>query len=270
MKLKVFVFIVFIISNLVYSQEPKEIKCLTYNVLADNVEIEKRTTALFKMFQESDADIIALQEVAPWFVELLLKEKWVKNYHLPIEKDQVIVSRGLLVLSKGPITKVTTELLPSRQHRAYLIVDTKIKGVDLKIGTCHLESPLESGETRAQQLDIFFKILNQAENAILLGDFNFGDGEKPETEKIPTNFFDIWLETNKDKPGFTWNIETSQMAKKGSFPNEGSRRIDRILVKSKVLKSKEAKIIGDEPLDTQKELYPSDHFGLIGSMKIER
>ena len=253
---------------LVLSQESQELKCLTYNVLADKVEVEKRIPVLFKMFQESDADVIALQEVAPWFVELLLKEKWIKNYHLPMEKDQVVVARGLLILSKGPITKITADFLPSKQQRAYLIVDTKIKGIDFKIGTCHLDSPLEAGEMRAQQLDIFFNLLNPAENAIMLGDFNFGDGEKPETEKIPATFLDIWQETNKGKPGFTWDIEKSEMAKKGSFPKEGSRRIDRILFKSKLLKSKGSKIIGDEPLDTKKELFPSDHFGLTGNFKI--
>lgn len=267
------IFIIFVLVqisfNLIFSQEPQELKFLTYNVLADKVEIEKRIPALFKMFQDSDADVIALQEVAPWFVELLLKEKWVKNYHMPIEKDQVVVARGLLILSKGPITKITADLLPSRQQRAYLIVDTKIKGIDLKIGTCHLESPLESGEARAKQLDIFFNLLNPADNAILLGDFNFGDGEKPETAKIPNTYTDVWLESNQGKPGFTWDIEKSNMAKKGSFPNEGSRRIDRILVKSKILKSKESKIIGNEPLDSRKELFPSDHFGLTGSVKIE-
>ena len=250
-------------------QETPELKFLTYNVLADKVEIEKRIPALFKMMQDSDADVIAMQEVAPWFVELLLKEKWVKNYQMPMEKEQVVVARGLLILSKGPITKITADLLPSRQQRAYLIVDTKIKGIDLKIGTCHLESPLASGEARGKQLDIFFNFLNPADNAILLGDFNFGDGEKPETSKIPDTFFDVWLETNKGKPGFTWDIEKSIMAKKGSFPDEGSRRIDRILVKSKILKPKDAKIIGMEPLDTKNELYPSDHFGLTGSLKIE-
>ena len=103
----------------------------------------------------------------------------------------------------------------------------------------------------------------------MLGDFNFGDGEKPETEKIPETFLDVWLETNKGKPGFTWDIEKSIMAKKGSFPEEGSRRIDRILVKSKALKPKEAKIIGTEPLDLKKAIYPSDHFGLTGSLKIK-
>ena len=269
MKFLIMLILILISFNLIFPDETQDLKLLTYNVLADKVEIEKRIPAIFKMMQNSDADVIAMQEVAPWFMELLLKEKWVKNYHMPMEKDQVVVAHGLLILSKGPITKITADYLPSRQQRAYLVIDTKIKGLDLKIGTCHLESPLESGEARAQQLDIFFNLLNPADNAILLGDFNFGDGEKPETTKIPATFLDVWLEANKGKPGFTWDIEKSNMAKKGSFPNEGSRRIDRILVKSKSLKPKEAKIIGMEPLDIKKELFPSDHFGLTGSLKIE-
>jgi endonuclease/exonuclease/phosphatase family metal-dependent hydrolase len=266
MKINVCLFVLIFLTPILFSQESKSIKFITYNVLADQVEVEKRVPEIFKILKASDADIIALQEVAPWFLELLLKEPWVKNYQMPKVKDEILVARGLLLLSKTPITNILADFLPSRQHRGYIIIETKINNLDLKIGTCHLDSLLEDGAWRAQQLDVFFKLLNTSENAVLLGDFNFGDAEQPETTKIPADYIDVWLATNKDKAGFTWDIEKSEMAKKGSFPKEKSRRIDRILIKSKSVKPSAAKIVGDIALDQKKELFPSDHFGLFGSV----
>lgn len=257
-----------IVTPIIYPQENKSIKFITYNVLADEVEIEKRVPEIFKIIKNSDADIIALQEVAPWFLKLLLKEPWVKNYQIPKIKDEILVARGLLLLSKTPITNVLADFLPSRQNRGYIIIETKINNLDLKIGTCHLDSMLEDGAWRSQQLDVFFKLLNTSDNAVLLGDFNFGDLEQPETAKIPADYVDVWLAINKDQPGFTWNIEKSIMAKKGSFPKEKSRRLDRILVKSKLIKASTAKIVGDIALDKNNELFPSDHFGLFGSITL--
>lgn len=267
MKINICIFLLVIFAMpIANSQESKNIKFITYNVLADPVEVEKRAPQIFNILKDSDADIIALQEVAPWFLELLLKESWVKNYNFPKIKGEILVVRGLLLLSKTTITNIVADLLPSRQHRGYLIIETKIKNLEMKICTCHLDSLLEDGAWRAQQLEILFKLLHTSGNSILLGDLNFGDAEQPETAKIPSDYTDIWLATNKDKPGFTWDIEKSIMAKKGSFPKEKSRRLDRILIKSKSVKPNSAKIVGDIALT--KELFPSDHFGLCGSVTI--
>jgi hypothetical protein len=68
-------------------------------------------------------------------------------------------------------------------------------------------------------------------------------------------------------PGYTWNIEVSDMARKGSFPGEPSRRLDRILVRSNVWVPEKIRIIGDKPVvPKNKELFPSDHFGLIATL----
>jgi hypothetical protein len=59
------------------------------------------------------------------------------------------------------------------------------------------------------------------------------------------------------------------MARKGSFPNEKSRRIDRILIKSKQAKPISANILGDKPLKGKTDIFPSDHFGLRGIVTIK-
>jgi hypothetical protein len=68
----------------------------------------------------------------------------------------------------------------------------------------------------------------------------------------------------RGEAGCTWNIEKNEMARRGSFPGEGSRRLDRILIRSRTWKPKAVRLLGTEPLSTErKDLFPSDHFGLL-------
>lgn len=241
---------------------------VTYNVLADPDHADQRAPELLKIIGDCDADIIALQEVAPWFLQKLSGADWFKKYHAPKSGDKIICPRGLLILSKQPITSPDYGLLPSKQRRAYLIVETKIHGVKFKIATCHLDSFLKEGAMRAKQMDIIFGKLAAGENVIFLGDFNFGDGEQPETKHLDKNYVDIWTLTNGKKKGYTWNIEKSEMARKGSFPNEASRRLDRILIKSRQAKPISAGILGDKPVKGKTDIFPSDHFGLRATVSI--
>ena len=242
---------------------------VTYNVLADPIYKKQRIPELLKILGESNADIIALQEVAPWFIEEVGKAEWFKSYYVPIEANEIVNPRGLLILSREPVTQIEYDLLPGNQMRAYLIVSTTIKGHNFKVATCHLESPLDAGETRARQLDVLFEKLADAEHVLLSGDFNFGDHEQPETAHLSDEYYDLWSKTNKWKKGYTWNIKKSKMAWNGSFRNEISRRIDRILIKSDKTIPVKSKIIGDRPLDKRKVVFPSDHFGLYGTVTID-
>ncbi|PCJ52020.1 MAG: hypothetical protein COA79_24895 [Planctomycetota bacterium] len=262
--------IIILISSLyLISEEEKEVKLLTYNVLADHKIKDQRLPSLFEILKKSNANIIALQEVAPWFVEELKKEKWFKNYYVPKKKNKIVYPRGLLILSKEPIEEIEMNFLPSKQRRAYLIVKTKIKLKTFYVATCHLDSFLKDGVMRAKQLDLLFNKLSEHDNAILLGDFNFGDNEMPETNHLNKDFIDVWKVTNKNEVGFTWNIEKSFMAQKGSFPKEKSRRIDRILIKSEVVNPIKTLIVGDKPIQKGSKIFPSDHFGLLSTIMIK-
>ena len=60
------------------------------------------------------------------------------------------------------------------------------------------------------------------------------------------------------------------MAKSGSFQNEKSRRLDRIFINSKHLTPSKTEIIGSEEIENAKGIHPSDHFGLLGTVKISK
>jgi endonuclease/exonuclease/phosphatase family metal-dependent hydrolase len=248
---------------------PRTLTFVTYNVLADPVRTADRIPPLFALLRNADADVIALQEAAGWFLKDLMKQDWVReNYQVKARKDDPVNPGGQFILSRVPILDVGWKTLPGTQRRTVLTATLDVGGRRMIVATTHMESRLEDGPVRAKQLDAIFPLLRNADDAIFLGDFNFGDGEEPDTSHLDKAFIDLWLTLKHGMPGFTWNIETSDMARKGSFPGEKSRRIDRILLRSALWQPKSIRIIGDQPVKPgDKTLFPSDHFGLVGTIE---
>jgi tyrosyl-DNA phosphodiesterase 2 len=245
----------------------KSVTFMTYNVLVTEVAVEKRVPVLFRLMQESDADIIALQEVGDWFVALLQKEAWAGKYYLANSAAESC--GGNSILSKFPVTSAGCLPLPGRQGRTALLATLDVAGRKMTVATTHMDSQLASGEIRGRQLDVIFEHLAHAQDAVMLGDLNFGDGEG-EDKKIPADYVDLWKALKPGDPGYTWDIEKSGMAYESRFVGEPSRRLDRILIKSTVWKPKDTRIIGDAPVFAgNKDLFPSDHFGLVGTVTRE-
>src|SRR5690606_23614534 len=126
---------------------------------------------------------------------------------------------------------------------------------------------------RAAQLDEIFAELGRERDdpgvvaTVFCGDLNFGDGEQPDTAHLDPEFVDLWTTLRPGEPGFTWDIEHSAMARLGSFVGEPSRRLDRILLRSRGFAPAAIEIIGDRPVEpADRGLFPSDHFGLIGEI----
>jgi poly(A) polymerase len=248
--------------------KPKAIRLLTYNVLDDERSVPERGPALLKIIKDLDPDIVALQELTPAFVTLLGKEDWIRqSYKMRSEEGEQLIFEELCILSKFPILHLEFRRLPGWLRRSVLVATISAHGRTLAVATSHLDSFMEDGPTRAEQMDLIFPMLKSADDAVFMGDFNFGDGEEPDTSHIDKSYADLWRTVFKDDPGYTWNIERSEMAKKGSFPDEKSRRLDRILLRSDFFVPESIKILGDAPIDPQRPaLFPSDHFGLTGSI----
>ncbi|MBI3829836.1 MAG: endonuclease/exonuclease/phosphatase family protein [Planctomycetes bacterium] len=249
--------------------ELKTLTLVTYNVFEHPVEEEKRAPALLRLLKDSKADLLALQEAQPWFMARLQKEEWIKEYKIAQPKTKSGEPCELCLLSKIPLEKVEYLELPGRLGRGALIVRCKSGSRSMALATVHLESFLEDGPVRAKQLEAVFPKLKDADDAVLLGDFNFGDGEK-EAESLDKGFTDLWTALHPKEPGYTWDKEASPMARQGSFPDEKSRRLDRILVRSEHWKAKELSLLGDRPVsEKEKDLFPSDHFGLMARLEFQ-
>jgi tyrosyl-DNA phosphodiesterase 2 len=242
----------------------KRLSLVTYNILVHPVALDRRGPALMRILKESGADIIALQEVDDWFIRLLEKEDWPRGYYRV--NAEPADCGGQFILSRVPVKKARCHRLPGPQGRTVLIASLDMGRRALEVATTHAESALEDGEIRARQLDLIFAQVARADDAVVLGDFNCGDGA-PERSRIPPSYQDLWTKLRPEEHGYTWDNEKSDMAGKSRerFPGEGSRRLDWILLRSDVWRPAEVKIIGDEPITPGNTyLFPSDHFGVSG------
>jgi tyrosyl-DNA phosphodiesterase 2 len=234
-------------------------------VLADPVEVPLRIPRLFEVMRDANADVLLLQEVAPWFVELLERDGWLRDYEAAQIDGRLALPNGQMILSRFPIARSRTRRLSGKQGRTVLVSEVTLPGGDaIVLATTHMESFLEDGPIRARQLDEIFEFLaRETAPTLFAGDLNFGDGEQPDTAHLDPDFVDLWLRLHPSDPGFTWNIERSPMAAAGSFVGEPSRRLDRMLLRGGVWMPQSIEMIGDRSVADHPDLFPSDHFGLV-------
>jgi endonuclease/exonuclease/phosphatase family metal-dependent hydrolase len=241
---------------------------LTYNVLADPVEVEQRIPRLFEIMRDANADLLMLQEVAPWFVDMLERDGWLRDHEAAHIDGRLALPNGQMILSRFPIARSRAHQLSGRQGRTVLISEITLANADaIVLATTHMESLLEDGPIRAKQLDdIFAELANETAPTLFAGDLNFGDGEQPDTAHLDPAFIDLWTALHPRDPGFTWNIERSPMAAAGSFVGEPSRRLDRMLLRGATWVPSTIDIIGDRSVSEHPWLFPSDHFGLAAEL----
>lgn len=235
-----------------------EFSLASWNVLAEQTA-NGRIARLLSILQQLQPDVIAFQEAAPWFHNTLESTDWLEDYHRAGNADDAPYA-GLIILSRHPVLEVHTRALPSFQKRGLLVAVLDVGGHKVAVATVHLDSPLELGQVRAKQLKEVFELLQDYDHAVLLGDYNFGDGEQPDTDALDSAFVDAWLALRPDEDGFTWNMEQNPAAADGAFDGEESRRLDRILIRSGIWAPTDVMLLGNEPNEAGR--FPSDHFGL--------
>merc|ERR1719221_337881 len=131
--------------------------------------------------------------------------------------------------------------LRSNMNRRLVSSCIQLNGNDtMWINTVHLES-LNNAKVRMNQLDdIFNQYAKDQGEAMLMGDFNFGDNNEGESDHISKEFVDCWRE------------HTNGQSTNSSGLTCAGRRLDRILLRSEKWKVMDFKIIG-------KVNMPSDH-----------
>jgi len=244
--------------------QASQLSVVTYNVWFDSATATERIPKLLDIVAKKKADIIAFQEVESWFIDALESDDRFKDYHFAMETGWFnSVKGGLLVLTKTEKVQQQYMDLPSHMSRGLLQVIAKIDGVQVCIVTVHLDSMLNDTELRINQLKVVTQQTSKCNNLILLGDFNYGDGEA-ENNAINSDYKDVWKQLRPNYRGYTWDVTESNLAKRNSFPSEGSRRLDKVFVKGTFLMANTIEIIGKMAFisSTGRRLFPSDHFGL--------
>lgn len=259
---------------------PDTLRVLTYNVghpdestfgrigafIRGQPAAAARSEAILALIRAQDADIIALQEITPVFLKALARQPWRGRYRLVHTLSDAQLARdgyvlldpdGMAILSKWPLRLVVNEPAGGKLGRRLLIVNVEIGDTLLRVGTCHLESEQPYSGIRVRQLERFAGKLAWADNALLLGDFNFADGQQPETRALHkhfSSFQDLWLKLQPAGPRTT-------------FIGEPDARLDRILLHARDWAPVDIHLFGTSPVTIGHERHhASDHYGLVATL----
>ena len=247
----------------------RELTLVTYNIWFSDYHRQRRHEALLKLVQDCDADAIALQEVTPTSLKLILEQDWVrKNYYSSDTTGVTVNPYGVLLLSKFPIHQLFFCELPSQMSRKLLWAEFQINGERFTIATVHLESKRKFASIRAMQLDQVFPLLEHAEHTVLMGDFNFCSSWENENRNIDPRYQDIWAVLRGDEPGYTEDTDINLMRLQQKQKHK-KVRFDRILLRSASPRwqPKSIERLGLEPIAPNRPyVFPSDHFGLVGHL----
>ncbi|MDK9494815.1 RNA repair domain-containing protein [Streptomyces katrae] len=247
---------------------PASVRLLTWNTLWDRYDAPRIATArrrpmLLADLAVADADVIALQEVEPALLALLLAEPWVRDgYTLGTDpRGTDVADNGLLVLSRLPVREAGLHAL--RPHKAVTAVTVDTAGGPLVVAATHLTSDhTEDGAARRE-----WELARLAEGlggigagVALLGDFNDGRSGA-EGPAAALGLRDAWTEAHgpgDDTPTFDPGV--NPLAAVGSLTGRAAR-LDRILLGSPDgVRVRSAGLRGAAP--GPDGLFVSDHFGV--------
>lgn len=273
--------------------EPQHFTLVTWNVWKGEFEQLRRWEVIIKTVAKLQPHAICFQEVSVPFIEMLDKHSMpgglLEHYgdvHRSDDRiDEDFTSGGrdygvLLLTHKGlgePYRGRTA--LKSKFNRWLETASWKIRDTQLTIACVHLESSKPLAEYRVRQLGTIFEDLEKwdftTDNSTVLfcGDFNFSPQMEPEQTRLEKerNFLDVWTVLHKDLPGYTEDTDINLMRYIQSNNRRKQVRYDRIMLHSpkQHLAARSLKRLGMEPLEGETEVFPSDHFGLVGSFAVK-
>jgi hypothetical protein len=178
--------------------------------------------------------------------------------------------------------------------RGFTAVTVDLCGEDIRFYNTHLETrgdAIDDTDTQrlfklvqaAQMAELLFYLRLEANPVILSGDFNSGpadvddiellsDGKmigSPYGQALAAGLIDMWNEKKKPKPGLTCCFNETVDDPEAEL----YERIDILFIDPKDLPVKkiDTKIRGDKTKDmTKSGLWPSDHAGVTGKVKLHK
>ena len=243
------------------------VRVLTWNTLwdrydSDLVHTARRRPLLLAALREADADAVALQEVEPGLLRMLLDAPWVRERYTldadPAGRD--VKEHGLLLLSRLPVREAGRHPLGPHKALTALAVDTAAG--PLVVAATHLSSdhsPDGAARRRAELAEIADGLAGLDAPAVLLGDFNDG-GDGPEGPAAVLGMRDAWTDAHgPDDRTPTFDPSANPLAAVSSLTGRVSR-LDRVLLRAPDVRVARAALRGDSP--TADGLFPSDHYGV--------
>jgi len=255
---------------------PRPLRVLTWNLLFDRfsperIQSERRLPVQLRLLKESQADLIALQEVTPSFCAALLAEPWVRERYWASEGPAAATldPSGQLILSRVPLEAVRIHAFSSRKQAVVATLQTS-EG-RLVLANLHLTSnQAERADLiRLEQLRLLSRLLQRShpdDDWLLLGDFNQREGE-PDGGLARAGARDLWPEIGEG-PGKTYDPSKNAIA--AHFTGSGqAARFDRIFLRSRSdrWRGTRCELYATEAIpEVEPPLWPSDHFALLAEL----
>lgn len=232
----------------------------TYNIWFNDHHAGQRHRTIAELLSRESPDIMVFQEVTPDALAVFLAQPWIQErYRSAAAVGGRRGNYGMLLLSGVPVDTVTYTPLPTRLSRGYLTAQLTVNGERLTVVGIHLESGKASAPVRARQLARIFASQRDAENVVMLGDFNIRDAEDA---IIDPGYRDVWPALRPGEPGYTEDTTINHMR----FDMKDKHRhvrFDRVLTTGDAWAPESIELLGREPISPAlPRVFPSDHFGV--------
>lgn len=162
---------------------------------------------------------------------------------------------------------------PVQVTRGYVAVDATLRGRTVRVVNTHLEAA-DPGINRQQAQELLLsEAVTSRQRVVLLGDFNnitaTGHSTGALEQLVAAGFVDVWARARPDEPGPTCCESADLGVDPPGADADLDRRIDLVLVRSRMLQTKAVERTGAEPGDrTASGLWPSDHAGVVAELLI--
>jgi endonuclease/exonuclease/phosphatase family metal-dependent hydrolase len=243
---------------------------VTLNIWHDQQDWPRRRMMILDELRTLRPDVICLQEV--------LQHQGLKNqaYDLAetlgyratfssVDPDTGTKRYGNAILTRGPMLETSWKALePKNDYRTVAHMRIDFKGRPVDVFCTHLHHTDEGGAIRAEQIKDLLAYVKEhsGKNAVVLaGDFNAAP-RTPELQTVRAQFTDMFAALHPDQ-----DTLTTLNPAKGHKP----RRIDYIFVPSggkPKLEPLSSEIVFDTPAPDG--TWPSDHFGLVARIRIDK
>ena len=238
------------------------LRVATWNLLSERHDpglepLERRLHRAFDALEQQRADVIALMEVTPRILALLLTRPWIReSYRTTDSTGRALEPEGTLLLARIPLDAESHVF--ANQKRA-LVGRVEASGHSLEVLVLHATSDRakDAASKRAHELATVAARLgtsDDAPDALVLGDLNARD-EDP-GGLAARGFLDVWRELRPGDAGFTYDPTTNALTARTSTSGVPAR-FDRALFRGRSLEVATIERFGNEGRPA------SDHDGLV-------
>mmetsp|Transcript_48252 Transcript_48252/g.114971 ORF Transcript_48252/g.114971 Transcript_48252/m.114971 type:complete len:347 (+) Transcript_48252:65-1105(+) len=268
------------------------LRLATFNILTDGCPWAVRLAILSDLrfeqlkaaIRELRAEVLLLNEVTRNSLQILLDSDFVRESYyvseLPNNVNGTLQGEhGCVMFSMVPVAECYALQMQHMKRQAVMGVLAGGSGSRLAVCSLHTlaHQSERNKEIRAQQIHHVASTARttlRADGFIIAGDLNLHF--TAEDGVVPANqLLDTWAETHlgpsgDQNPGFTFDAERNTMIPR-YIPGETRKmRLDRILVSEGCCLEPAApcELWATEAVDASRDLFLSDHFGLVQDFKL--